>query len=112
MSAIKLEPMKVEIEQRVVVTFDEDERPAVPGDRLPSGGTRVARVAAASLKFRWNRREGAWIFQTYGSSLLIEQQKVDGTWMQPKQDSWSNSGLRDKIAATAVPEPLTEVVIR
>lgn len=73
---------RVDIVRGIRVTFAEDERPAIEGDRKRGGRLgerRPARVISIRLEYVWSFDKQEWLGSWWRSGS-IEQQKADGSW--------------------------------
>ena len=97
MSAVS-ENTIVAITRTVTVTFMQDEFLPARGDRK-GNSWRVARAIQIRIKYTFSA--GAWHAGWSALSSLVEQQKVGGSWSEPKWTYWGALGAdveRDLVA--------------
>lgn len=97
---------RVDIRRVVRVTFAEDERPEIQGDRKRgSSNRRPARVVSIRLGYWWSIATQEWLTE-YGAMGMVEQQKADGTWSAPSTRSVTGikefNELRDEYRPTTI----------
>ena len=84
------ETTMIRIERKITVVFSPEEFLSAEGDR--KGKTR-RNARAIQVRITYTFSDGVWSCSWHSIQSLVEQQKVDGSWSEPKWTIWGGLGV-------------------